>query len=67
MSNGVELSLEQRFSLRSFETQMQHMSLEQSQDFCVKLFEQMLLRETMYKSFLRKEWGLEPPCLNEMG
>lgn len=57
----MSLSLEQKFSLRSFESQVQHMSREQAQDFLVKLYEQMMVRETMYKHFLKHEWGLEPP------
>ncbi|MFB8789755.1 MAG: NblA/ycf18 family protein [Potamolinea sp.] len=58
MSNPIELSLEQQFSIRSFETQVQKMSHEQAQDFLVKLYEQMMVRETMYKEFLKHEWGL---------
>jgi hypothetical protein len=34
------------------------MSREQAQDFLVKLYEQMMMRETMYKEFLKHEWGL---------
>lgn len=60
MSQPVELSLEQQFSIRSFETQVQQMSREQAQDFLVKLYEQMLMRETMYRHFLKHQWGLEP-------
>lgn len=61
MSQPVELSLEQKFSLRSFETQVQKMSREQAQEFLVKLYEQMMMRETMYKHFLKHEWGIESP------
>jgi hypothetical protein len=49
MDQSIGLSLEQKFSLRSFETQVERMSHEQAQDFLVKLYEQMMLRETMYK------------------
>ncbi|ACK69466.1 Phycobilisome degradation protein nblA [Gloeothece citriformis PCC 7424] len=59
MSQPVELSLEQRFSIRSFETQVQKMSREQAQDFLVKMYEQMLMRENMYKEFIKHQWGLE--------
>jgi hypothetical protein len=59
MNQPVELSLEQKFSLRSFETQVEHMSREQAQHFLVKLYEQMMLRETMYKHFLKHQWGIE--------
>ncbi len=60
MDRPIELTLEQRFSLRSFETQVKQMSREQAQEFLVKLYEQMMLRETMYKHFLKHQWGLEP-------
>jgi Phycobilisome degradation protein nblA len=60
MFQPMEFSLEQQFSLRSFETQVQNMSREQAQDFLVKLYEQMIMRENMYKEFLKHEWGLEP-------
>jgi hypothetical protein len=56
----MQLSLEQQFNIRSFETQVQKMSREQAQDFLVKLYEQMIMRENMYKEFLKHEWGLEP-------
>ncbi|MBE7380962.1 MAG: NblA/ycf18 family protein [Leptolyngbya sp. SIO1E4] len=59
MSESMQLSLEQQFSLRSFETQVQKMSREQAQDFLVKLYEQMMMRETMYKHFLKHEWGID--------
>jgi hypothetical protein len=60
MSEPVQLSLEQQFSLRSFETQVANMSREQAQDFLVKLYEQMIVRENMYKEFIKHQWGLEP-------
>lgn len=60
MSQPVELSLEQQFNIRSFETQVQRMSREQAQDFLVKLYEQMMVRENMYKEFIKHQWGLDP-------
>ncbi len=59
MNQPVDLSLEQQFSIRSFESQVQNMSREQAQDFLVKLYEQMIVRENMYKQFLKHQWGLE--------
>ncbi|NEO71886.1 NblA/ycf18 family protein [Moorena sp. SIO3H5] len=58
MSKPVELSLEQKFNLRSFESQVQKMSREQAQEFLIKLYEQMMMRETMYKEVLKHDWGL---------
>jgi hypothetical protein len=59
MFESKGLSLEQQFNLRSFETQVNHMSREQAQDFLIKLYEQMMLKETMYQRFLKQQWGLE--------
>ncbi len=59
METPMELSLEQRFSVRSFENQVQKMSQAQAQDFLVQLYEQMMMRENMYKHFLKHQWGLE--------
>ena len=59
MNQPVELSLEQEFSLRSFSDQVQSMSREQAQDFLVNLYRQMMLKEEMYKTFLKHEWGLD--------
>ncbi|AFZ42585.1 Phycobilisome degradation protein nblA [Halothece sp. PCC 7418] len=55
----MELSLEQEFNVRSFESQVKQMSREQAQEFLVKLYEQMLARENMYKEFLKHEWGID--------
>jgi hypothetical protein len=59
MNQPIELSLEQQFNLRFFQDQVNHMSHQQAQEFLVKLYEQMMLRETMYKHFLKHEWGLD--------
>ncbi|ACA99920.1 MULTISPECIES: NblA/ycf18 family protein [Cyanophyceae] len=53
-----ELSLEQQFSLRSFENQVQQMNREQALEHLVKLYEQMLSRENMYKEVIKHQWGL---------
>jgi hypothetical protein len=60
MNESIELSLEQQFNLASFKTQVTQMSREQAQDFLVELYQQMIVRETMYRHFLKHQWGLEP-------
>lgn len=60
MNQPIELSLEQQFSIRSFESQVQHMNLEQAQQFLVQLYKQMMMREATYKQLLKHQWGLEP-------
>ena len=57
--NPIELSLEQQFNLRSFQDQVQNMSREQAQDFLVKLYEQMLVREATYQNLLKHQWRIE--------
>ncbi|HBQ97744.1 MULTISPECIES: NblA/ycf18 family protein [Roseofilum] len=59
MNEPMQLTLEQEFNLRSFQTQVEKMSREQAQEFLVKLYEQMMLRETMYQQFIKHEWGLD--------
>jgi len=59
MDKSIELSLEQEFHLRFFESQVQKMTHQQAQEFLVNLYEQMMMRETIYKNFLRHQWGLE--------
>ncbi len=59
MNQPIELSLEQQFNIRSFETQVQRMSHEQAQDFLVKLYQQMVMREATYKQLLKHQWGIE--------
>lgn len=59
MNTPLELSLEQQFNIRSFETQVQRMTQEQAQDFLVKLYRQMIMREETYKQLLKHHWGVE--------
>ena len=61
MSDSMKLSLEQKFNIRSFETQVKAMSHEQAQEFLVKLYEQMILKDNMYQDFLRHQWGIDSP------
>ena len=58
MSN-LELSLEQQFNLHSFSNSVEKMSREQAQDFLVKLYREMLVRENLYKDALKHQWGLD--------
>ncbi len=59
MSQPTELTMEQQFSLASFNAQVSRMSHEQAKDFLMFLYQQMLVKETMYKHFLKHEWNLE--------
>lgn len=57
-TNESELSLEQKFTLRSFENQVLNMNREEAQERLVKLYEEMLSRENMYKEVIKSHWGL---------
>lgn len=61
MDQSAKLSLEQQFSLRSFETQVSRMTLEQAQDFLIRLYEQMLIKDTVYRHLIKHQWGIESP------
>ena len=58
MNQPISLTLEQKFSLKKFEAQVDKMSREQAQQFLVKMYEQMMVREAAYKIFLAHEWGI---------
>ncbi|MEN9223846.1 MAG: NblA/ycf18 family protein [Thermostichus sp. HHBFW_bins_43] len=53
MDEMQDLSLEQQFRQRAFETLVSRMSHEQAQDILVKLHKQMLLQEATYRNLLR--------------
>lgn len=58
MNEPVELSLEQKFELSKFQSQVNKMNLEQAQDMLVKLFEQRLVEKEIYKQIIAKEWNI---------
>ena len=53
-----ELSVEQQFKLRAFETQVSQMSREQAQDMLIKMHEYYVHREAFYLSQLKQQWGI---------
>ena len=55
----LKLTLEQQFSIRSFASQVQHMSLEQAKDMLVSMYENMIVREATYQELLKHQWGLD--------
>lgn len=59
MNQPIELSVEQQFNIRCFADQVQHMSREQAQEFLLMLYQQMMMKETMYQHFLKHEWKLD--------
>jgi hypothetical protein len=61
MSKSSELSLEQQFSIRSFEHQVKDMNQAQAQEFLVNLYTQMMMQENSYKNLLKHQWGMDEP------
>ena len=57
-SSSVTLTLEQRFALISFATQVKKMSKEQAEQMLVSLYEQMLIKDITYQKMLKHQWGL---------
>ncbi|NJN62131.1 MAG: NblA-related protein [Coleofasciculaceae cyanobacterium RL_1_1] len=63
MDDTNPLSLEQEFSIKSFESTVSRMDLEQAQQCLVQLYRDSILREENYKHLLKHHWGFgEPPC-----
>jgi hypothetical protein len=58
MNTPIQLSLEQQFNVRAFSEQVKDLTREQAQDFLVDLYQQMVIKETMYKGLLMQQLGL---------
>lgn len=56
--NPGDLTLEQQVNLRILAVASKEWSREQVQERLIKLYEQMIVREAMYRDFLKREWGL---------
>ncbi len=64
----IELSLEQLFSIKSFSSQVERMSIEQAKDFLTKLYVQNMVREAMYGQLMKHHWKLgDSPNLEQLG
>ena len=58
MNEPTQLTLEQQFSLRSFEDTLRQMSPAQVQEFAVYLYQQMMLKDNAVKAYMKQEWGI---------
>lgn len=52
------LSLEQKFSIISFNSQVEKMSEEQAKVLLKQLYEQSVLKDVMYKELISANWGM---------
>jgi hypothetical protein len=58
MHESTKLSLEQQFNIRSFAAQTSSMTREEVQELIVKLYEESIVRENIYKEMLKHQWGI---------
>ncbi len=58
MNQVTELTLEQEFGCKLFAEQVQRMSHEQAQEFLIEQNRLMVVRETLYREFLKQAWQL---------
>jgi hypothetical protein len=54
-----ELTLEQRFLIRSFADQTRSLNREQAIDLLVQLYSQMIQKDAICRDLLRQQWGIE--------
>jgi hypothetical protein len=54
----LELSLEQKFSLRKYEKQVQALSLTQAQELLVEAFRQLMVKDNTIGSLVKSGFGL---------
>ena len=57
--NPFELTIEQQFSVALFQSQTQRLTREQAIEFLIELYTQKIQQEAIYKSMLKKQWGIE--------
>ncbi|MEM9116866.1 MAG: NblA/ycf18 family protein [Cyanobacteria bacterium P01_F01_bin.56] len=58
MNEPTRLTLEQQFSVRSFEDTLRQMPPDQVQEFAVYLYQQMMLKDNAVKAYMKQEWGI---------
>ncbi len=56
----MNLSLEQEFQKRVFAERVQELSKEQAQELAIELYKQIMLKENLYKDFIKNELGFGP-------
>lgn len=61
MSTPSSLTLEQQFSVRAFQDQIQNLSRDQAIEMLGDLYAQMIWQEGTYKKLLKHQWGIESP------
>ena len=58
MKDSEQLSLEQKFNLRTFADQVQTLSSEEAQGLSIELYRRMMLKDNLYQELLQDYWGI---------
>ena len=61
MKDSEQLSLEQKFNLRTFADQVQTLSVEEAQGLSIELYRRMMLKDNLYQELLQDDWGISSP------
>ena len=61
MKDSEQLSLEQKFNLRTFADQVQTLSVEEAQGLSIELYRRMMLKDNLYQDLLQDYWGISSP------
>jgi hypothetical protein len=67
MDKHTELTIEQQFSIASFQQQVTNMSHEQTQKMLVELYRNMIVQETIFKDLIKKKWNISTPLVDQLG
>lgn len=58
MNQPNPLTLEQEFNIRVFADQVKQMSPEETKEYIMQLYEQMMIKEIIYRDLLKAHWEL---------
>ncbi len=58
MKDSEQLSLEQKFNLRTFAAQVQTLTSEEAQGLSIELYRQMMVKDNLYQELLPDYWGI---------
>ena len=58
MKDSEQLSLEQKFNLRTFADRVQTLSSEEAQGLSIELYRRMMLKDNLYQELLQDYWGI---------
>lgn len=61
MKDSEQLSLEQKFNLRTFADQVETLSVEEAQGLSIELYRRMMLKDNLYQELLQDYWGIGSP------